>query len=1016
MPVKAIQLLVNEALPEDIRDYSRKYDKGSINELMTTVAEKYPDRYADIIDDIKDIGRHTSYFLGETLTLDDFKPVFDKSPLLKQMESEVDLIRKTVKDQKKKDKAIKDVYGKYATLMEKMTIDAGKTLPKENNLFNAVTSGARGNNTQLKAIVTSPGVYTDYKGDMIPLFIKNSYGEGLSLPEYLSSVYGVRQSTISSKRQTAKGGGLGKEMNRAALTTGLITKAKDLSDNGIDLNVDDDSLYGRVLARDTAGYPKGTVVDRDVINTLRKNKIDTVIVHSPLATISAEGIPAEAFGLDFNKQLPNIGDHVGLQATTALSEPVVQGSLSAKHTCLHEDTLVRMFDFSTKKIKDIEIGDWVLGSDKQGNTFPVRVVNHIDQGLQPCYEWSSRMGWSRTQINKVVCTEEHKFLVQNKIWSNKQESSKNHLLQILPIGTKGNLSLIPAQTVYGTSKNFINEPWALFIGIFLGDGCRNSGEGAPVISCADSSLIEDLQNELDNIDNGNLYIKKCKRSYDYRIIDRFQKMCRNSKTGRFYLPAGITYSNRLKEKLYNLGLLTKYCYEKTLPEDILGTWDKTSLINLLKGYFITDGCICLTKENKVVISFGSTSKKLLEQIKFLLEVRLGVYCSSVTRTQDHRRSKTRRHDMFALYIGTATEQEKLLNLFGYVHGVKGNTILKLKSYIEPSKDLYKAKLIKDKTIYKGLLHCYDITVDHPDHLFVLANGLITSNSGMYQGKKTYAGLEYIEQFLQSPETFKDRAAVSEFTGKVEDIKPAPQGGSYIIINGQEHYVLPNMDIFVKKGDEVEAGQILSDGLADPEDIVRLRGIGEGRKYFTDRFKQILDESGAKAHRRNVELLARSFVDKVKITDPDGLGDFLPEDVISYNALEANYVPEKDTKAYSVDDENAVGKYLQKPVLHYSIGTKLLPSMLKHIKKTGISDNVFVSEKEPKFEPVLIRLREAPLIGHNDFIGKGIASYQKSNYLDSAITGAQSNIKENLNPYVRMAQPDFAEKSKQTGKF
>ena len=323
--------------------------------------------------------------------------------------------------------------------------------------------------------------------------------------------------------------------------------------------------------------------------------------------------------------------------------------------------------------------------------------------------------------------------------------------------------------------------------------------------------------------------------------------------------------------------------------------------------------------------------------------------------------------------------------------------------------------------YLGKLYCYDIEVDHPNHLFVLANGLICSNStkheaGMFKGKKTYSGLDVIERFLGSPETFKDRAAVAELSGKVEDIKDAPQGGKYIVIGGKEHYVLPDMEINVKKGDEVERGQILSEGLADPEDIVRLRGIGEGRKYVAKRFKQILDDSNAKAAARNTETFARYFVDHVKITDPTGIGDYLPDDIVSYNKLEEAYVPEKDTKPYSVNDNSAVDKYLQKPVLHYSIGTKLTPSMIKHIKSTGITDTIFASDKEPGFEPVLIRLAESTTKGEGEFLEKGIAAYQKSNYLDAAIRGSQSNIKENINPFVRISQPDFAEKIKTTGKF
>lgn len=321
----------------------------------------------------------------------------------------------------------------------------------------------------------------------------------------------------------------------------------------------------------------------------------------------------------------------------------------------------------------------------------------------------------------------------------------------------------------------------------------------------------------------------------------------------------------------------------------------------------------------------------------------------------------------------------------------------------------------------GLQYCYDIEVDHPDHLFVLANGIITSNSkheaGMFKGKKSYSGLDVITQFTESPETFKDRAAVSEHDGKVESIKDAPQGGSYITVNGTEHYVHPNMEIYVKKGDTVEAGQIMSDGLADPEDITRLRGIGEGRRYVTDRLKQIFDDSGAKAHRRNVELFARAFVDHVRITDQDGMGDFLPDDIISYNLLEANYSPEEDSKVYNIDDKNVIGKYLQKPILHYTIGTKIRPSIVKHIKESGIGDKLLLSEREPRFEPVLTRLSETttkPVT--NDWLGKGVASYQKSNYIDSAIRGSRTNIKENINPYVRMSQPDFAEKIWETGKF
>lgn len=329
----------------------------------------------------------------------------------------------------------------------------------------------------------------------------------------------------------------------------------------------------------------------------------------------------------------------------------------------------------------------------------------------------------------------------------------------------------------------------------------------------------------------------------------------------------------------------------------------------------------------------------------------------------------------------------------------------------------KAEIVEDL----GLQHCFDIEIDHPDHLFVLDNGLISHNSskhtaGAFAGRKHFSGFKYLSAFLESPEEFPDKAAVSQVDGKIDKIEDAPQGGKYIYINGKEHYVLPNTDIFVKPGDVVERGEILSDGLADPEDIIKTRGLGEGRRYFTDRLKQLLDDSNAKANKRNVELFARSFIDKVRITNPDGLGDFLPDDIVSYNRLEANYTPEDDSKEISVKDDSAKDKYLQRPVLHFTIGTKLTPKMIKKIRDTGIADSVLVSDKEPSFEPVMVRLKEGSTKGETDWLARASASYQKANYIDAATRGLKSNIKENINPFVRMSQPDFAEDVYETGKF
>lgn len=403
---KALQILANHNLPDDLKDYNREYNKKTLNDLLKAAALKYPERYNDIIKSLADVGRNASYLGSETVTLNDLRPMFDKDALIKQMYDEVNVIKATVKNKKERTELINDTYAKYATLLEDMTMEAGKL--KENNLFNAVKSGARGNSTQLKMLITAPSLYTDAKDNIIPLFIKKSFSEGLTLPEYLASTFGSRKAVIQNKRATAEAGGLGKEMDKVGSNL-VITSKKDNSPDNIGrvLPIDDSSLKNRVLAKSIAGIPKGTVLDRDMINYLKKHNVKKVIVHSPIATIQEEGLSAEAFGLDYNHRLPPIGFHAGMTSATALSEPMAQGALNSKHTCLFEDTLVKMADGSIKKIKDIEIGDMVLGSDKQGNIKPVKVTNKIDQGIQECYNYKF------SNNAEVKCTEDHKFLIKS---------------------------------------------------------------------------------------------------------------------------------------------------------------------------------------------------------------------------------------------------------------------------------------------------------------------------------------------------------------------------------------------------------------------------------------------------------------------------------------------------------------------------------------------------------------------------------------------------------------------------
>ncbi len=613
--MKAARLLVESKLPAHLRNYKREYSAGGFNDLLAQVGRETPDDYAKLIGTIADIGRESSWRQGETLTLDDLKPVLDRAGILARMDNEIAVAKKTaVSDDDFRAKRMR-IWGDYSELLEKETQKAGLALG--NNMAYAVVSGARGKPAQLKAMLTTPGIYADSKGRPVQLFVRHSHADGLRPAEYLASTFGARSTVISTKNSTAKGGDLAKQMVSATAPM-MITQLRAGHDNGLDIEVTDPSLKYRVLARAAGGYPAGTVTNGRVIADLKRQGISHVIAHSPLTDTSRQGISADSVGAMNGGRLLSMGDAAGITAAQAIGEPITQSALNSKHT-----------------------------------------------------------------------------------------------------------------------------------------------------------------------------------------------------------------------------------------------------------------------------------------------------------------------------------------------------------------------------------------------------------GGVASKKKVFAGFNVINQLVQSPEAFPDRAAVAESEGTVEAITDAPQGGKLVMINGEEHYVPVGYDLMVKPGDKVEAGDQLSEGIIDPHDIVRLRGLGEGRRYYANRLKQALDDSGIKTDLKHTEMIARAALDHVTITDNEGLGDFLPDDVISYNALAASYVPPAETR--QMDTGKAVGKYLQAPALHYTIGTKLTPRMAQHLSDRGFGQ-VPVTDDAPGFAPDMTRLRTASHSGR-DWLAKMQTSYLSRNLIDSAVAGEDTDTSENVHFAPRLAIGiNFGDKARTTGKF
>jgi hypothetical protein len=326
MAISAVNVLLDSQLPEQFRDPYRVYDAKGVAALMLRVAQESPDEYPRIAKLLSDVGRKQAWSRGETFRLSDFKPVIDRQAIFAELDQREAAVE-AIEDRTSRRQSRAELYAEFADRIEKETNTAA--LARGNNIALSVLTGARGKQQQLRDLVSTPAFFPDARGEVVKGFIRHSFAEGLRPYEYLAGTYAARDSVTVSKTATAKGGFLAKTLSRAAARQ-LVTTDDCGTSNYITLPPDEKDIRGRVLQREFAGFPAGTVIDRQVYSKLsRQDK--PVPVRSPQVCSAPDGLCSKCFGVAANGRFPKVGEHIGATAAQAFGEPNTQAALSMKH-------------------------------------------------------------------------------------------------------------------------------------------------------------------------------------------------------------------------------------------------------------------------------------------------------------------------------------------------------------------------------------------------------------------------------------------------------------------------------------------------------------------------------------------------------------------------------------------------------------------------------------------------------------------------------------------------------------
>jgi DNA-directed RNA polymerase subunit beta' len=147
-------------------------------------------------------------------------------------------------------------------------------------------------------------------------------------------------------------------------------------------------------------------------------------------------------------------------------------------------------------------------------------------------------------------------------------------------------------------------------------------------------------------------------------------------------------------------------------------------------------------------------------------------------------------------------------------------------------------------------------------------------------------------------------------------------------------------VLVHDGQVVNKGEMIVDGPADPQDILRLLGIEALARYIVDEVQDVYRLQGVKINDKHIEVIVRQMLRRVQITDTGDSDYIVGEQVERSELLEEN------------DRINAAAKL---PAQYENV--------LLGITKASLSTDSFISAAS--FQETTRVLTEAAIMGKRD---------------------------------------------------
>ncbi|OHA21732.1 MAG: DNA-directed RNA polymerase subunit beta' [Candidatus Taylorbacteria bacterium RIFCSPHIGHO2_01_FULL_51_15] len=260
------------------------------------------------------------------------------------------------------------------------------------------------------------------------------------------------------------------------------------------------------------------------------------------------------------------------------------------------------------------------------------------------------------------------------------------------------------------------------------------------------------------------------------------------------------------------------------------------------------------------------------------------------------------------------------------------------------------------------------------------------------------GLPRVEEVFEK-RTPKNPALVARVSGSISEIMDngkekvitiLPDAGQKKTKKALEYTVHFRRMALVKVGDQVNEGDLLTDGSADIEELFEHAGREKTQEYIIAEINRIYELQGATISRKHIEVIIKQLFSRRKIKDPGSTRFAIGDIIEDFEFTEVN----RETKAQG--KEPATAEPLVLGISDVALTRKSFLSSASFQNTTKVLIGAAVKGAEDR----LIGLKENVIIGHLIPAGTGFAGSRK----------AEMVKRSQLRPAVPVVEPVPQEKT------